>query len=123
MSNKESAYDRAFPDFDDKDTRALARIAVEFDHQVRLRECEALLKGDPPSRIYWTVKLGRLALRRDGQWAYLSNAKHAESDEDLRFVQMQRFVDFEEAVRVATAYFGQEPEHAIWMRDLLKERD
>ena len=66
------------------------------------------------------MKLGRLALCRDGSWAYLTNAKHAENAEDRRFVQMQRFVDFEEAVRVATKFFGKEPEHAGWMRDLHK---
>lgn len=121
MSTQPSTYDLAFPDFNDKDSLELARVAVEFDHQVRLRESEAFLKGDPPSRIYWTVKLGRLALRRDGSWAYLTNAKHAENAEDRCFVQMQRFVDFEEAVRVATKFFGKEPEHAGWMRALFKD--
>lgn len=120
MSNLPDTYDLAHPDFDDKNLSELARVAVEFEYQPRLRESEKLLGGDPPSRVYWTVRLGRMALRRDGEWAYHCRASSAETAEDRRFVQMQRFVDFEEAVRVATKVFGKEPEHAIWAREMAK---
>jgi hypothetical protein len=121
---KPDPFDLAYPeDFDEKNVSELARIAVEFSAQPRLRDHDDLLKGDPPSRTVWTVRLGRLALRRDGKWAYHSRASSDSDDEHLRFVQMQRFVSLEEAARVATEVFGKEPEHAGWMRSLYAERE
>ena len=59
------------PDLDDSlSMPEAARIAVEFEYHLRVRDSEDFLQGDPPSRVYWIVKLGRLALRRDGTFAH-----------------------------------------------------
>jgi len=101
------------PDLDDSLSMPdAARIAVEFEWHLRSPESEEFLHGDPPSRVYWIVKLGRLALRRDGTWDYLGSTRHW----DFEAIRAQRFVNFEEAVRAATSVFGVEPEHAGYMR-------
>jgi len=105
------------PDLDDSLSMPdAARIAVEFEFHLRSLESEEFLRGDPPSRVYWIVKLGRLALRRDGTWDYLGSARHCRRQKDFEAIRAQRFVNFEEAVRVATSVFGAEPEHAAYMR-------
>jgi len=105
------------PDLDDSLSMPdAARIAVEFEFHLRSPESEEFLRGDPPSRVYWIVKLGRLALRRDGTWDYLGSARHCRRQKDFEAIRAQRFVNFEEAVRVATSVFGAEPEHAAYMR-------
>lgn len=107
----------AHPDLSKKPTvNHLARIAVEFEYHLRDHNSEDFLQGDPPSHVYWIVKLGRLALRRDGSWDYIGSARHCRTKKDFEAIRAQRFVDFEEAVRVATTVFSVEPEHATYMR-------
>lgn len=90
---------------------------------MRVQSLDGIFVGDPPSRFYWVVKLGRMVLQRDGLWAYHAGAKYAETESDRRQVQMQRFVTFDEAVRVATKVFGKEPEHAAWVRRCWKAEE
>ena len=101
----------------------IARISLEFEYEMRVQSLDGIFVGDPPSRFYWVVKLGRMVLQRDGLWAYHAGAKYAETESDRRQVQMQRFVTFDEAVRVATKVFGKEPEHAAWVRRCWKAEE
>ena len=110
-------------EYDQMSLAEIARISLEFDYATRLRFHDCIFVGDPPSKGYWTVKLGRMALQRDGKWAYHASAGQAETESDRRQVQMQRFVTFDEAVRVATKVFGKEPEHAAWVRRCWKAEE
>ena len=119
MSRGNDAFDAAHPDFDGCSSTALARAAVEFEYQLRLERCADLFyPDDPPSRFYWTVRLGRLALRRDGSWSYHARATSdsARDAESLEFLRAQRFVRLEDAVAAATRALGGEPPHAAWAR-------
>lgn len=93
----------------------LARLAVEFSYQVWYAE-HAELFPRPASGVYWTVRLGRLALQRNGTWAYHSFLGRDAEKESVDLVRAQRFETFDEAVRAATAMFKQEPEHAAELR-------
>ena len=124
MSNHELDASHPPPtEYDQMGLAEIARISLEFDYATRLRFHDCIFVGDPPSKGYWTVKLGRMALQRDGKWAYHASASHAETESDRRQVQMQRFVTFDEAVRVATRVFGKEPEHAAWVRRCWKAEE
>lgn len=96
---------------------AVMRKAVEFTYQLWTPEqAELIPRSALSSKVYWTVRLGRLALTVDGGWAYWAQATRLGEKKFLKFIRQQRFVDFEEAVRVATEVFGQEPEHVEEMR-------
>ena len=110
-------------EYDKMSLAEVARLGLEFEYEMRVRELDCIFVGDPPSRFYWVVKLGRMVLQRDGLWAYHAGAKYAETESDRRQVQMQRFVTFDEAVRVATRVFGKEPEHAACVRRCWKAEE
>ena len=116
-----ASWTTAHPDLFKKPLDHLARIAVEFEYHLRDRDSEDFLHGDSPSRVYWIVKLGRIAMRRDGRWAYLEDARHCSTKRQFGKIREQRFVSFNEAVRVATSVFGAEPEHAAYMRKYAME--
>jgi hypothetical protein len=124
MSNDELDASHPLPtEYDKMGLAEIARIGLEFEYEIRVRELNCIFVGDPPSRFYWIVKLGRMVLQRDGLWAYYASASHAETESDRRQIQMQRFVTFDEAVRVATKVFGKEPEHAAWVRRCWKAEE
>lgn len=103
----------AQPDWGD-----FARIAVEFTHQRWTSECENLFPC-PLNNNYWTVRLGRLALCRDGTWAFWDRLRSLGNDEEsVNFVRNQRFETIEEAIVVATKVFGQTPEDGLYQQSL-----
>ena len=124
MSNHELDASHPPPtEYDQMGLAEIARISLEFEYEMRVQSLDGIFVGDPPSRFYWVVKLGRMVLQRDGKWAYHTSAGQAETESDRRQVQMQRFVTFDEAVRVATEVFGKEPEHAAWVRRCWKAEE
>jgi hypothetical protein len=112
MSYLEDAYPEIPTSFD-----GLALVAVEFDAQPYRHEG---LFDKPADGVVWTVKLGRLALCRDGTWAYWRRLRDDPSKSAEDEVRDQRFEHFEEAVRVATAALGAEPPHAQYMRTIYR---
>lgn len=104
-------FDLAHPDIPDTIADA-ARLAVEFSYQTWTVNMTGII---PKCRGYWTVTMGRLALCHDHKWRYHEKAR---GTSDAEMIRAQRFVDFEEAVKIVTDYFGREPEHAQYMRSL-----
>lgn len=112
------AYDQVHPNFPDNASwLRLARLAVEFTYQLWTPECEDLFPR-PKGKRMWTVRLGRLALCRDGTWAYWDRLR-GNGKKELAFIRRQRFELLEDAIAIATKVFGKTPEHAIFQRDLM----
>lgn len=98
-----------------KDFEHLARLAVEFTYQAWSRDCEDIMPR-PPSGIYWTVRLGLLALQTDGTWAYWTRISSMADKAVARSAAKQRFPDFASAVAAAVKVFGMEPDNVAEMR-------
>lgn len=97
----------------------LARLAVEFTHQVWTDESEVLFPR-PLNNVYWTIRFGRFALSRDGSWVYWERLS---ADEKKDLVRNQRFETIEDAISVATKVFGQIPEDGLYQLSIYgKER-
>jgi hypothetical protein len=111
MSYKE--FIRSRPEPIPTDWKDLARVAIEFTHKLwRKDECEYLFP-QPLNNVYWTIRLGRFALCRDGSWAYWEYLR-TNTKEDLDYVRQQRFETIEEAIAVVTQVFGQTPEDGLY---------
>jgi len=112
------AYEESTPDIpDNANWETLARLAVEFTYERWTSEHTDLFL-QPKDKRYWTVRLGRLALCRDGTWAYWERLR-GDSKKEVAFVRRQRFESLEDAITIATKVFGKTPEHALFQRDLL----
>lgn len=103
-----------------KDFEHLARLAVEFAYQSWSRDCEDIMPR-PPSGIYWTVRLGLLALQTDSTWAYWTRVSSMADKSVARDAAKQRFPSFASAVAAAVRVFGVEPENAEYMRPFAKQ--
>jgi hypothetical protein len=112
-------YDKAYPQTLPKGYAGIARLAVEFDCQVWREEHEDLFQK-PLAGYYWTVRLGRLALCKDGTWTFFTRLRDEHGKRIIAHVRKQRFETLEEAIEIATKVFGKTPEDGVYKRSLYK---
>lgn len=96
--------------------KKLALLAVEFDRQLWTIEHKELFPC-PPNKIYWTIRLGQLALKRDGNWDWYERIRWDSGKRVVNRVRKQRFETLEDAIDVAKKVFGEIPPHGKEMMD------
>lgn len=98
-----------------------ARRGLEFSYQLRSSIHDGMFDGEPASRVCWAVRLGRLAVARNGKLVMF--ARGGESKVARILLKAQRFATFDSAVSAAAQLLGGEPEHAAEMRVIAGQLD